>query len=262
MKKIYNSLWAESLKTLKAKIFWITIILFVFIAFMIGILIFLAKNPDLISNSDIMTAKAAMIGKADWQAFFGLLSQTIAMIGIIGFAFVFSWIFGREYTDNTIKDLLALPVSRDIIVLSKFIVASVWCIILTLSLFLAGLLIGYIISLENWSTEIAFYSFKVFSVTAFLTLLISMPLAFLASWSKGFLLPLGIMILLLIITQFLQIGAPYFAPYFPWSVPALYYISAINPYQSVQLVSYIVLVITSLAGFLSTFAWWRYADHK
>jgi ABC-type transport system involved in multi-copper enzyme maturation permease subunit len=44
---------------------------------------------------------------------------------VIGFAFVTSWVFGREYSDRTVKDLLALPAPRSSIVLSKFIVVVI-----------------------------------------------------------------------------------------------------------------------------------------
>jgi len=47
-------------------------------------------------------------------------------VGLIGFAFVTGWVFGREYSDRTVKDLLALPTPRLSIVLSKFIVVAIW----------------------------------------------------------------------------------------------------------------------------------------
>jgi ABC-2 type transport system permease protein len=37
-----------------------------------------------------------------------MLAQGIAIGGLFVFGFIMSWIFGREYTDRTMKDLLAL----------------------------------------------------------------------------------------------------------------------------------------------------------
>ncbi|MEV0143917.1 MULTISPECIES: ABC transporter permease [unclassified Nonomuraea] len=34
------------------------------------------------------------------------------------------WLFGREFSDHTAKDLLALPTSRTAIVAAKFVVAA------------------------------------------------------------------------------------------------------------------------------------------
>ena len=61
---------------------------------------------------------------ADWQTYLGLLNQITAGAGLLGFALVTSWVFGREYSDRTVKDLLALPVSRSSIVVSKFILVA------------------------------------------------------------------------------------------------------------------------------------------
>ena len=48
---------------------------------------------------------------ADWNSYFGILTQSIGVGGVLIFGFVASWIFGREYSDGTAKDLLALPTS-------------------------------------------------------------------------------------------------------------------------------------------------------
>src|SRR5699024_1298166 len=46
--------------------------------------------------------------------YINLHAQMIAVGGIFVFGFVTSWIFGREYADKTVTDLLALPYSRAI----------------------------------------------------------------------------------------------------------------------------------------------------
>jgi ABC-2 type transport system permease protein len=40
-------------------------------------------------------------------------------------------VFGREYSDRTLKDLLALPTLRSAIVLAKFVVVASWSAALT-----------------------------------------------------------------------------------------------------------------------------------
>ncbi|WP_394697887.1 ABC transporter permease [uncultured Methanomethylovorans sp.] len=53
---------------------------------------------------------------------FKLSTEIILTLGTIGFGIISSWIFGREYSDRVIQDLLALPVPRSTIVLSNFVV--------------------------------------------------------------------------------------------------------------------------------------------
>jgi len=56
-------------------------------------------------------------------------------------------VFGREYADHTIKDLLALPTARTAIALAKFILIMLWAVVLTLITFLIGLGVGSAIAL-------------------------------------------------------------------------------------------------------------------
>lgn len=262
MKGYYAAIWTESLKVRRSAMFWIILLIFVFVAFVTGLLVYLAKHPDLISNSAVISAKATIIGNADWAAYFGLLNQIVAMIGLIGFGFVASWVFGREYTDRTVKDLLALPVSRSKIVMAKFVIVLIWCILLSVIIFVVGILAGFIFSIEGWSIKEAIHALRIYTVTSILTILLCTPLAIFASLSRGFLLPLGFLILALIMSQFIGIGTPGIAPYFPWSVPAIYNVVASTQDQSLTFVSYLVVFVTSLLGIVITIAWWLYADQK
>jgi len=158
MKNIFSAIWVESLKIYRSKILWITILAFAFIPSMMGVLMFLVKNPEFSSKLGIIGTKAAMLrfGSVNWQIYFGLLNQIIAAIGLIGFAFVASWVFGREYSDRTVKDLLALPTPRSSLVLSKFIVITIWCVLLSFILFIFGLIVGGMLQLSGWSSEVTF----------------------------------------------------------------------------------------------------------
>jgi len=262
MKGFIKALWAESLKARRSKILWITILVFSFIAVMMGLLVFIANHPELVGDSVVLSAKASMIGNADWPAYFELLYQVSAMIGLIGFGFVISWIFGREYADRTIKDLLALPVSRGVVVLSKFMVVTIWSVILSLILFFLAVVTGLAVNIPGWSAETAVNAFFVFVSTSILTLLISTPIAFFASYGRGYLLPIGFIILVIIITQFVIVAVPSIAPYLPWAIPALYCGAAGPSGPFIEAPSYLILFFTSILGITITLAWWRFADAR
>lgn len=254
------AIWTEILKVYRSKMLWITILIFSFIAIMIGMLVFFAIHPELVKNSTVLSTKATIIGQADWPGYFGLLHLVVAMIGMIGFGFVLSWVFGREYSDHTIKDLLALPVSRIMIVTAKFIVVVIWSLILSIVLFILGLITGLVVNIENWSGETAMHALYIFLVTSVLTILVSTPVAFFASWGRGYLLPIGYIILAMIITQFIIAVIPGLTPYIPWAIPALY-CGAAGPESSPPgAAGYIILGFTTILGLTGTLAWWRYAD--
>ena len=260
MKGIFSAFWAESLKIRRSKIFLITILVFLIIPAMIGLLIFISKNPEIYSKLGLMGTKASLLGKYDWPAYLGLLTQLIAGIGLMGFGFVTSWVFGREYSDHTVKDLLALPVSRSFIVLSKFIVVVIWCALLAFFLFVFGLIIGGMLHMPGWSSEIAFSGAYKFTITSLLTILLCTPVAFFASYGRGYLLPMGFVIFTFIIANF--IGLVGLGPYFPWSIPGIY--GSASGIEGTQLgtISYIILYLTGISGLIGTFAWWHFADQN
>ena len=260
MNGLLVSLWAESLKIRKSKIFLVTILLFSFIAVMMGLLIFVSHHPEIAGRSATIGAKASMVGNGDWPSFLSLLIQVILSLGTMGFGIVASWVFGREYSDRVIKDLLALPISRLTIVVSKFIVIIVWCIFLSLILWIIGFLTGLAVHIPNWSSEIAIHDFITFLISGILTILLCTPVAFIASLGRGFLLPIGFVLFSLVITQLVCVGVPGIAPYFPWAFPALFSGIAGQAIPPPCVLSYIIFSITVVFGFLGTAYWWRFAD--
>ena len=261
MKGLLTALYTELLKVRKSKIFWITILIFIFIAAMMGLMVFLAKHPNLVSSTELIGAKASMFNMVNWVSYFNMLHQVVAMVGLIGFGFAFSWIFGREYSDKTIKDLLALPVSRNTLVLAKYIISIIWSALLSLVFFITAIAAGILVHIEGWSLAETSKAIGIYAGTSMLTILLCTPVAFFASWGRGFLLSLGFLILIMITTQFIGLGIPSFAPYFPWAVPAFYCGAAGPENSSLGALSYILLCLTSLSGVAGTLAWWRYADH-
>jgi len=231
-------------------------------ALMMGLFVYLARNPDLVSNSAILNAKTSVLGKTDWPGYFMLLYQMVAAIGLIGFGFVFSWLFGREYSDHTIKDLLALPVSRDLIVWAKLLMAVIWSIVLSIILLVLGICSGKMVGMEGWSVELFRQACGIYCGTTLMTILLSTPVAFFAGYGRGFLVPIGYLIFIMIITQFAVSAIPVVAPYFPWAIPVLYSGGAGPESAHLGLISYLILGLTGFLGVAGTLAWWRYADQK
>jgi len=58
--------------------------------------------------------------------------------GFFLFVLIISWVFGREFSDGTVKDLLAVPVPRSSILLAKFVLAALWSAASTLAIFISA----------------------------------------------------------------------------------------------------------------------------
>ncbi len=258
MNAFNTSFSVEILKIRSAKVFWITILLFAFISCMMGLMMFVQLNPELSGKMGLTGAKASALGEANWDGYFQLLMQGIAGVGLVGIGFVSSWVFGREFTDRTIKDLLALPISRSNLVVAKFILIFFWAFLLSLVYLITGMLIGYGIGLPGWSQDMALHYIGRYLVTNLLMALLITPFCFLASYSRGYMLPLGFAILAVILSNFS--GMLGISNYFPWAIPGLYGAANGVEIQSPVAVSYVILVATFLAGLIGTVRWWNRAD--
>ena len=83
---------------------------------------FILQDPDRARSMGLLGAKAELAGgTADWPGYFALLAQTTAVGGSLIYGVILIWIFGREFSDHTAKDLLALPTPRMTIVAAKFV---------------------------------------------------------------------------------------------------------------------------------------------
>ena len=258
MKHLKAAFICELIKLRRSRIFWITVGLFIFIPVMMGLLMYVAGHPETAAKLGLIGTKAKLFGENDWEGFFTMLNQMGASIGLIGFGFVTAWVFGREHIERTIIDILALPTSRTSIVISKFLVISIWCLILAVLLFFVGLIIGRFINIQGWSDQIFINNLEIFFITSFLTLLLSTPVAFIAAYGRGIIAPIGFVIVMLIMAQFL--GLVGLGPYFPWAIPGVYTVPLGTEGMELVPVSYIIVVLTSLIGFFGTIVWWRKAD--
>ncbi|HEX2969077.1 MAG TPA: ABC transporter permease [Bacteroidales bacterium] len=259
MNKVFAAIWAEYMKIRRSKIFFITLTVFSFIPMMVGLMMFVSKNPEIASKLGIIGTKSKMFSENDWKGYFELLNQVIASIGLLGFGFVTSWVFGREHTDRTMKDILALPLDRNFIVLAKFVITFFWCIILTAVTYSVGLLIGQVVSIPGWSASLFTGFSKTFFISGILTFFLCSPVAYLAGYSRGIIAPLGFVLLTMIFAQFA--GLLGLGPYFPWAIPGLYSVNKDDPGFILRLSSYIILTITFIAGYWATIYWWKNADH-
>ena len=259
MSGFQSALWAETLKARRSKVPWLAAIGFTLAPLMDGLFMFIMKDPERARDMGLLSTKAQLaMSTAEWTTFFGVLAQAIAIGGVIVFSIVTAWIFGREFSDHTAKDLMALPVSREKIVISKLTVISVWVLIVTVWIFLVGLLIGYLVDIPGWTSGLARQSFVDIIATASMTLLLMTPVAFIASMGRGYLPPLGWAVLTIFFSQI--IAATGWGDWFPWSVPALFS-GVIGPRaEQLGVHSYILVILAGMIGLIATFWWWRSAD--
>ena len=248
----------EILKIRKSKVLLGTIAAFSIAPIMGALFVIVLRNPALTEANGALQAKAALTGfSPDWPSFFNLIAQAIGIGGLIIFGFAASWVFGREYSDGTAKDLFVLPVPRSTIVAAKTAAIVLWCLALSLYVFLFSLLMGVLLQLPGWSWQGFLEATGTVSITSLLAILLCPPVALIASIGRGYLAPLGFVVLSVVLAQI--VGALGFGTYFPWAVPAIF--SKAGGVEAVlDVLSYSLVVLTGIAGVLATVLWWNNAD--
>jgi ABC-2 type transport system permease protein len=202
----------------------------------------------------LISAKAQItMGVADWPTYLKFLTLGTAMGGIMLFSLIGSWVFGREYSDRTVKDLLALPTSRSAIVLAKFVVIAGWSAALTILILSIGLAVGTAVVLPPVPAQVIVQGGVTLAITAILVIAVVTPIIFFASAGHGYLPPVGVAILAVGLAQ--VVGIIGYGEYFPWTIPGLY-----SQGENLGIVSYVIVILTSVAGVVGTLTWWELAD--
>ncbi|RPJ37099.1 MAG: bacitracin ABC transporter permease [Planctomycetaceae bacterium] len=255
-----NALWIELRKARRSRVPLFTFLGFLMLPLVCALLMVIYKDPEFARNVGLISAKANLVGgSADWPFYLSMFAQGIAIGGILLFSLIATWVFGREFADGTLKDLLAVPVSRTTILLAKFIVVALWSLALTVTVYLVGLVLGAVVGLPQGTGELLVQGSTTLVVAACLVIVVVMPVALLASVGRGYLMPMGIMLLILALAN--VVGLLGWGSYFPWSVPGLY-AQLGGQGTSLEPASYVIVLLTGLAGMFGTFWWWKVADQS
>jgi len=259
MNGFLSALWAETLKARRSKVSLLTVAAVSMLPAAAGLFTVILKNPERAREMGLLGAKAELaMGTADWPTFFYVLVIGTAAGGALLLAFIAAWVFGREFSDHTAKELLALPTPRVVIVGAKFVLIGLWTLALALWIYLLGVGIGMVVGIPGASPELAWTSFWYLMLAVLLNCLLMPWVALFASIGRGYLPPLGWAILALALAQILT--ALGWADWFPWAIPALVGELAGPNAEPVAIHSYVLVLLTFIAGIAATLAWWRSAD--
>ncbi len=253
-----NMIWVEWRKAIQSRIPLWTTIGSIFLPVVIALMILISKNPEISRKLGVISAKADLIGLAatEWPGFLVLVAQLMATAGFFMFIVILSWMFGREFADGTAKDLLAVPVPRTTILMGKFIVYAGWALAMSVLILSGSMLMGSMISLPGGSSEVIWQGIRLNVVTALLVVLCVIPFALLASAGRGYLLPLSMAILTMIVANVAIVFG--WGDLFPWSIPGLYS----QDTGLIGMTGIWVVIITGLVGWYFTDLWWKKADQN
>jgi ABC-2 type transport system permease protein len=233
---IASFVYGEIRKAYKTTVFWVITIAFTILP-------------------DISLLKYFNAANVSWELYLADILKNFTTLLVIGFAFTTCWIFGREYTDKTINDLLVKPVSKLKIAVSKFVVIFLWNSLLTIIMFTVVVLIGAYVGILGGTAALILHYFLIFMAASLLTMFVSTVSSFMANVTRGYLAPIGLIFLIVLIINIVDnLGLN---QYIPWTIPGL-----IISDGFIRPVSIFILAITGTAGFTGTIAWWRFKEQQ
>jgi ABC-2 type transport system permease protein len=260
MNGLSAALWAEALKARCSKVSHLSAVGFSILPVVSGLFMVILKDPEAARSMGLISMKSQLIaGAADWPTHFEVLLQGMAIAGPILFAFITAWIFGREFADYTVKELLAIPTPRATVVAAKFVVLALWVGGLSVMIFALGLGVGALVRIPGWSIELGWSSFWSLQRIVLVGFMLMPFVALFASLGRGYLPALAWAFFTLVLAQIVSVLG--WGDWFPWSVPVL--ISGMageGGAEQIGIHSYILVLAAFVLGIGATVAWWRRAD--
>lgn len=260
MNALGTAIRIEALKARRSRVPWLTALGFCLAPIMGGVFMFILQDPERAHDMGLLGTKAQLVSaNADWPGFLALLAQAVAIGGALLFSLITAWLFGLEYANGTLKELLAVPTPRPAIVLAKLVVLAGCVLALTTIVIALGLGIGAVVlGPEQLSVPVLTSGLARILGSAGLTLLLMPAVAFFACAGRGYLAPLGWTFLTVFLAQVL--AAVGHGQWFPWAVPALFAGAAGAEAALLGPSSYLAVVAAALVGVGAVTAWWSYAD--
>lgn len=172
----------------------------------------------------------------------------ILLFGLVVYTVFAAFLFSREYSENTLKMIVTIPVSRIGLLISKFVVLLIWCILLSLLSWLFCFGIAIITKATEFSTAILLQSIIENMLSTAILVSLLTPLIFLSIYTKGIVIPVIASATLLMMNA--ALSNEELAALFPWSA---IYMVATNRVEktgySLEL-SVLIILITSIIGMI------------
>jgi ABC-2 type transport system permease protein len=252
-------LGTEFMKLRRTRIPWVLGLVYCIAPLMMGLMMWVLKNPELGRRLGLLATKAQLtMGAADWPTYL-TITTFLFLGGIILFGIIQAFVFGREYAEGTAKNMLTLPVGRSALVAAKLTVSAIWFLCMAALVYAEAMVVGLAIDLPGWSRELLLENARTVGVVVLEVLLLSSVPAWIAVASRGYLAPAGFAILLLVVGDlFAHTG---WAPWVPWSVVFLTAGAAGAEAPVPGAGSAAVLAAVFLAGAAAIYLWLERADN-
>ena len=249
----------EFAKLRRTRITWLTLLAFSIAPAAAGLFMWIVREPGRAAQLGLLGTKANLAGlEATWPYYLMMMTLVVGAGGLIMLALIASYVFGREYSEGTAKNMLALPTGRHWFAVGKFMVIAVWWAVLVIAVLVEALVIGFALGLPGFSVALLAGSLRDVVLVASFTYLLTPVVAWIATLGRGYLPPLGFALIMLALGDvFAHTG---WAAWFPWAVVPLFAGTTGPRATSLPPGSYVVVALTFAAGVAATIVQLRWGD--
>lgn len=210
----------EVLKLRRSPVPWVTAGVVVAAVAGAALMIWIVRDPERAASLGLLGAKANLSGlEATWAALGRYLTVIAGAGGLLLLAFIVTYLFGREYDEDTAKNLLGLPVPRWRFVVAKLAVAALWWVLLVVLLLAAGFTAGWALALPALDGGVAAGIVAGVLGAAGTGFLLAPVSAWVTVATRSYLAPLGFAVGMLLVGNLLAHTG--WGPWFPWSIVPL-----------------------------------------
>lgn len=189
--------------------------------------------------------------------FYNVNLYTVLIIGVPLYGVVTTYLFNREYTENTLKNLLTIPVSRVSFIISKTLLLFLWIMMLSIIAWGLTLFLGMLTQFDGLSSSLLLDSLKQFSTGGILLFILSTPIILVTLVTKNYVPTIIFTVVITLIN--VMAGNSEHRGLFPWAAAGDISNQTLPPAYPVEY-SYIIIAATALIGFISMLVYFKKTD--
>ncbi len=202
-----NLLYIEILKLKRSKLFMVSLLGAMVVPVMIFFMLtsMRARNPQSIITFENYFRQTDMF--------------ILLMIGTLLFGLLTTYVFNREYQEETLKNLLTIPVGRKSLIISKLLVVLMVILALMLFSFLLTLILGLIGHFEELSVELLIRWGQLYLYSGLLLFLLTPSVILITLLFKNYIAAIGFTIAVSVVS--IIVAQSEYVLIYPWTVPGV-----------------------------------------
>ncbi len=245
---MFPLLYCEFLKLKRSKMFLISVLG----AMVAPIMVFAGLIKAKISEPDKIITYLDMLEQTNLYV--------LLLFGVIVYGVIAAFLFSREYTENTLKLVLTVPVSKGAFLITKLLMLFLWMMILTAVAWVSTLVLSIVGNAAEFNVNVIIQSLEEFFLGAFLLYFTMSPFVFLTLWHKNLVSP--IIAAATVVLGNVALANQDLAVLFPWTSPYLIASGDIAKYHYSIETALVIIFAVSFIGFFASFIYFKKQDVK